>query len=75
LVKDSDAVLEHVDELFCCGVDPTETVANDLGIVRLSGGKVERRPARVERTVAPDEYATASPSTSRFDHYTPTTVR
>jgi len=35
LVNDSGAVFDHVDELFCCGTDPVETVASDFRIVRL----------------------------------------
>jgi hypothetical protein len=55
LVKDSDAVFDYVDEFLCCGTDPVEAVANDLGVVRLPGCEVERRPGGVEPAVAPDD--------------------
>jgi hypothetical protein len=31
LVNFSSAVFKHIDELFFCGTDPVETVANGLG--------------------------------------------
>jgi len=46
---------EHVDEFFCCGTDPSEALANDLGIVRLPRSQVERRPTSVEPAVPPDD--------------------
>jgi hypothetical protein len=54
LVNDSDAVFDYVDEFFCCGTDPVEAVANDLGIVRLPRGQGERRPVRVGPVVPTD---------------------
>ena len=55
LVKTSSPAFEHVDELFSCGTDPFETVANDSGIVRFPGGQVERRPTGIQTTVSPDD--------------------
>jgi hypothetical protein len=47
--------LKNVDEFFCRSTDPVESVANDLGIVRFPRREVERRPASVQPTVAPDD--------------------
>jgi len=46
---------EHVDECLCRSTTPSEALANDLGIVRLPGSEVERRPAGVQPTVPADD--------------------
>jgi len=67
LTKMCESVFEDVNEFFCRPTDPSEPLANDLGIVRLPRGPVERRPASVEPAVPATTYATASALTSRFD--------
>ncbi len=42
-------VLENVDEFFCRSINPSEALANDLGIIRLPRSEVERRPTGVEK--------------------------
>jgi len=41
--------LENVDEFFCCGTNPSEPLANDLGIVRLPRSEVENRLTGAEK--------------------------
>ena len=50
-----ELVFEDVDEFFCRSTNPSEALANDLGIIRLPRSEVERRPAIVEPAVAPDD--------------------
>jgi len=53
-VSEQDSVLENLHQVRCRPTDPYEPLANDLGIVRLPGGQVERRAAGVEPAVPPD---------------------
>jgi hypothetical protein len=40
---------ERVDEFLCCGTNPSEPLANDLGIVRLPRSEVKNRLTGAEK--------------------------